>query len=373
MRVFLSGTSLDPAYGGPAYSVSRLATALAEAGVDVGLWSPDGSALATDLVPRDSRVERLGGSAREALGRFGRADVIHDNGLWRSHNHRLRVVAASRRIPRIVSTRGMLEPWALEHKRLKKRIAWWAYQRRDLMKAAAIHATSAPELENLLSHSLGVPLRFIPNGVDLPAAGVLRHSGAVASGAHPDEVHERVLTALFVGRIYPVKGLPMLIEAWARVRPRGWRLQIVGPDESGHRAEVERRVTAAGLESEISFTGPLTGADKEAAFTNADLFVLPTHSESFGMAIAEALSHGLPVLTTTAAPWPALEDRTCGWRVEATVDGLARGLAKVVALSPETLRAMGLAGHEFVAFRLRWERIAKQFCELYEEAIDGAG
>lgn len=297
------------------------------------------------------------------MAAFGSPDVIHDNGLWRLHNHRLAVIARSRGIPRVVSTRGMLEPWALRHKWLKKQIAWWFYQRRDLSGAGVIHATSEAELENLAALPLGVPVRLIANGVDVPAEG---WPDAVTGGRGDGSVCR---TALFVGRIYPVKGLPMLVEAWARVRPRDWRLVIAGPDEAGHRREVERAVAAADLGGSISFAGPLDGEAKEAAYRNADLFVLPTRSESFGMAIAEALAHGLPVLTTTAAPWPALEPRGCGWRVDATVEGIEAGLRDVTALDAATLRGRGLAGRALVESGYQWSAVARQFFGLYEEVV----
>jgi glycosyltransferase involved in cell wall biosynthesis len=363
VKVFLAGTNLNPSYGGPAYSVSRLAAALAQSGVEVGLWAPDGSAITTSLLSHDSGVRRLGGTERAALEAFGKPDVLHDNGLWMPHNHRLCRIAANRAIPRVISTRGMLEPWAVHHKLLKKRIAWWIYQRSDLKRAALLHATSEAEVRNLSRLGLGVPVRFIPNGVDLPADGIGRRAEATANG-------NRARTALFVGRIYPVKGLPMLVEAWSRVRPQGWRLQIVGPDEAGHRVVVEKAVAAAGLEHAISFSGPLDGDAKAAAFRSADLFVLPTHSESFGMAIAEALAYGVPVLTTTSAPWPVLTERGCGWRVDPTVEGMVHGLRTAVSLGSDALLAMGLAGRDFVASEFKWELIANQFHRFYQETVD---
>src|SRR5207244_1623092 len=166
-----------------------------------------------------------------------------------------------------------------------------------------------------------------------------------------------------------VKGLPTLIEAWARVRPDGWLLQIVGPDEAGHKAEVEKAVSAAGLNEVISFVGPLDGEAKRSVLLNADLFVLPTHSESFGMVIAEALAHGLPVLTTTGAPWSMLPQRGCGWWVDPTVDGLTGGLRQATSLDSGMLQAMGAKGRELVIAEYRWERIAKQFVITYEDVI----
>lgn len=356
MRIFLAGTSFLPTYGGPAYSVSRLALALADGGGHVGVWSPDQSAVTTPLLSEGSGVQRLTGTASEALHAFGRTDVIHDNGIWWAHNHRLAALAAAHDIPRIVSTRGMLERWAVNHKRLKKRLAWWLYQRHDLERAQCHHATAEAEATGLRRLSLRVPVRVIPNGVDVPSLD------SPAERPYPRR-------ALFIGRIYPVKGLPMLIEAWARVRPQGWCLHIAGPDEAGHRAEIERAVRVAGLDSIVSFDGLLDDRAKRAALIAADLFVLPSHSESFGMAIGEALAHGLPVLTTTAAPWPALGAWNCGWRVEPSAEALAAGLREATSLDGATLRAMGAKGRDKVLEECGWDRVAAQFMTTYESLL----
>jgi glycosyltransferase involved in cell wall biosynthesis len=349
LKLFLSSTSLLSAYGGPAHSVSRLAESLADEGIEVGLWAADGSAPVTPLVRRDVSLTRLDGPLERALETFGRPDIIHDNGLWLRHNHRLAVLAANRAIPRTVSTRGMLEPWAMSHKQFKKRIAWMAYQKRDLRLASAIHATTSVEARNIERLDLGVPVRAIPNGVDLPPG---RRAAADNRGTR---------TALFLGRIYPVKGLPMLIEAWDKVRPVGWRLVVAGPDEAGHLAVVKRLVKEASLSDVISFPGQVTGEKKQKLFAEAELFALPTHSESFGMAIAEALAFELPVLTTTGAPWPELESRNCGWSVEPTSSGLAKGLAAATSKTNGELLEMGRNGREFVSANYAWTVIGPAF------------
>lgn len=363
MRIFLAGTSLLPSYGGPAYSVARLAAALAEAGAEVGLWASDQSALSAPLLHTHGSIRVLEGNAAEALEKFGIIDVLHDNGIWLLHNHRLAVFAVQRRIPRIVSTRGMLEPWAAGHKRLKKNIAWWLYQRRDLQRAQLVHTTATQEACNLKRLRLGVPACVIPNGVDVPeinSKGGETTKALSASGWR---------TALFLGRIYPVKGLPMLIEAWARVRPVGWRLQIAGPDEAGHRAEVERAVSVAGLRDVVSFLGPVEGEAKTAAFFGAELLVLPSHSESFGMAVAEALAHGVPVLTTTGTPWAELTERGCGWWVAPTVDGIADGLRQATSQEAAALRTLGAKGRAWVVAEFGWETVANKFLRAYEQLM----
>ena len=161
----------------------------------------------------------------------------------------------------------------------------------------------------------------------------------------------------------------MLVEAWARVRPDGWLLRIAGPDEGGHQNQVANAVSAAGLSEVVSFTGPIGQGMKKSAFFDADLFVLPTHSESFGMVVAEALAHGLPVLTTTGAPWSILPKSGCGWWVEATVDGITEGLRQATTLDPETLQAMGAKGRALVIAEFSWKRVADLILSTYEGVL----
>lgn len=359
MKVVLAVKSLLPSYGGPAFSVSRLALALADAGVAVGLWASDWSALKTPLLPAHSSVNPISGPIVEALDRYGWPDIIHDNGIWLAHNHRIADLAAARNVVRVVSTRGMLEPWAMHHKRLKKGLAWWLYQRRDLCRASYHHTTAGTEAETLRQFRLGVPIGVIPNGIDIANGGPRRDRQA------------GVRTALFLGRIHPVKGLSPLVEAWARLRPPGWQLQIAGPDETGHRAALKRQVAAAALSKSVDFLGPLDTDAKERAFYNADLFVLPSFSESFGMAIGEALAHGVPVLTTTGAPWPILAERGCGWSVAPTVDGITEGLRQATSMDPVALTAMGEGGREFVRREFAWPSIARRFIDSYEMLLAG--
>ncbi len=359
MNVFIAGASFQASYGGPAVSVSRLAAAVADAGAKVALWAPDGSAVTSSVVPRTGvAITRLDGSLEEALSAAGTPDVIHDNGLWLPHNHRIAELASRRGIARIVSIRGMLEPWAIRHKRVKKAIAWRLYQRRDLERSTMLHATAASEIEAV--RALGVTSRIveIPNGADLPDQW---RSAAPANQRQ----------ALFLSRIHPKKGLPMLIEAWARLRPSGWSLRIAGPDEGGHRAQIEDLVARCGLIGVVTFLGPVEGEEKAATYRAADLFVLPTYSENFGMVVAEALAHGLPALTTRGAPWRELETERCGWWVEATVDGVLSGLAAAIATSPETRHEMGQRGRAMIAARYGWELIAGRFIALYEQAAAG--
>src|SRR5215469_1796428 len=359
MKVLFTSASLLADYGGPAFSITALARSLADAGVQVAFWAADQSAASTPLLGSDSSVRRIVGPESDALKFLWRGGILHDSGIWLPHNHRLATLANKNGVARVVSTRGMLEPWARSHKRARKLLVWNLYQRRDLKLARCHHATSDSEARNLQRFRLGVRILTIPNGVDVPPDQI------VADEAKP----RGSKTALFLGRIYPVKGLPMLVDAWSRVRPHGWVLRVAGPDEAGHRKQVEKAVRAAGLDQVVSFTGPVEPQMKRSLFLSADLLVLPSYSESFGMVVAEALAHGLPVLTTTGTPWSNLRQNGCGWYVEPTPDGLADGLRAATLLDRATLREMGATGRVFAKTEFSWRRVASRFISLYESLL----
>jgi len=257
----------------------------------------------------------------------------------------------------------MLSPWARKHKGIKKALAWALYQRRDLKSSATLHATSQDEAVELQQLNLGPPVVMLPNGIDV--SGDQRVSSAPMRSAQDKR------TALFLGRLYPVKGLPNLIEAWAAVYPKGWRLLIAGPDEAGHKQELEAQIDRLGLRDVIEFLGPVQGKDKARLFLSADLFVLPSLSESFGMALAEAMLANLPVLTTVAVPWPDVEIQRLGWRVQLDKSSLAEGLRAATSAPVDELRAMGNRASSYVRSNYGWDKLAQSYVEMYESAIAG--
>jgi glycosyltransferase involved in cell wall biosynthesis len=174
---------------------------------------------------------------------------------------------------------------------------------------------------------------------------------------------------LYLGRIYPVKGLSLLLDAWADVRPGNWRLLIVGPDEAGHRGELEAQRRRLGLEDKVAFHESVSGPEKENVYRQADIFVLPSLSESFGMSVAEAMGYGLPVIASTAAPWPVIASENLGWWVNPTRSDLARAVRAATAASPETLRAMGQKASVHVRSALSWKVLVPRYIDMYERAI----
>lgn len=366
MTVLHTIASLDPASGGPARSVPQLLLALKAAGFDVALWVAS--------APREEWISKL---KRAGIPVCFTNDpdpsgvaLIHDHGLWLPSNHRIERFATRHGIPRVVSPRGMLEPWALNHRKWKKRLAWWLYQRSDLRRAVALHATAPSEEAQFRKLGLKMPVLMIPNGVEIPEGRGERDSGfRIQDGGFKGEGDSGVRTALFLGRIHPKKGLPMLVEAWAKVRPSGWRMRVAGPDEDGHRAEISAMIHEAGLDDVWSLEGEVSDEAKWKVFAEADLFILPTYSENFGISVAEALAAGLPVITTTGAPWNGLLSHRCGWWVDPTAAALSGVLAVATSSGADTLREMGSRGRSWMASDFSWKGVAESMSKAYKTLV----
>ena len=110
----------------------------------------------------------------------------------------------------------------------------------------------------------------------------------------------------------------MLLDAWKQLAPDDWRLVIAGNDDSNHLPVIEAKIRELGLDDSVEIAGPLFGEAKEQAFLDADIFVLPSYSENFGIVVTEALGYQVPVLTTTGCSWRELDTERCGWWVDPT-------------------------------------------------------
>jgi glycosyltransferase involved in cell wall biosynthesis len=171
---------------------------------------------------------------------------------------------------------------------------------------------------------------------------------------------------LFLGRVHPKKGLDVLLNAWRAIEPRfkDWDLRIVGPDNDGYLHRMKQLAADLGLQR-VRFDGPLHGDAKWEAYRAAALFVLPTHSENFGISVAEALAAGTPVIVTKGAPWPQLEAQGAGWWIELGTEALVPALERAIDLGVETLSGMGQAGRAWMIRDYSWSRIGRTMAEVY--------
>ena len=176
--------------------------------------------------------------------------------------------------------------------------------------------------------------------------------------------------AVFMGRLHPGKGLLTLAEAWAKVRPQGWKMVVVGPDSYGHKKDIVAKLEELGIRDEWEFVGMVGDEEKWGYYHQASLLLHPSVSENFGITIAEGLAAGLPVICTRGTPWENLEDHKCGWWIDIGVEPLTKALTEAMALSPDELQAMGLRGRKMVEEKYTWGAVAEKMIEGYEEVIN---
>jgi len=378
--------SIAARYGGPSYSVRRLWQSALQQGVSVTVHSTDSFQVGESdedrklWQPLDCRrwpavgLKALGYSSKMANGveqsLVGGSSVISQHGLWLHYGRVAKNLGKHNSAPVIIHPHGMLEPWALRRSSWKKQMTGRLWEFENLRAAACLRVTSTDELQSVRSFGLKNPVALIPHGIDVLDDASLP-SRVEAETLLPGWKGKRVL--LFLSRVHPKKGLKALLQAWSALKAeRGdWLLAIAGPDQGGHTDELKQLAVELNLSPSVIFMGALFGEQKLAAYALAELSVLPSFSENFGVAVAEALAAGVPVLTTRGTPWKELRERGCGWCVEATAEELTASLREALSLSPEELAKMGASGRLWMRRDFSWQRVAAQMIEVCEWTLDG--
>jgi glycosyltransferase involved in cell wall biosynthesis len=345
MRILHIISSLDISQGGPSMSVSEFGLHLAQKDIEICLLSVKSKNPYIKDSPLKNLVVTLvdKGMLEKTMNEICRvpgADLLHGHGLWQMPVHKMSGSARKMKIPYIISPHGMLEPWSLKTKKIKKGLALWGYQRRDLVNASCIHATSLSEAENIRKLGFTNPIAVIPNGIDLSQFNL-------PVNKQPGDKK----TILFLSRIHPKKGCELLIEAWHQIDKdtrKGWQVEIAGAGEESYIRSLKELITKKGLSAEIKLTGPRYNEERLSAYHNADLFVLPTYSENFGLVIAEAMACGLPVITTRGTPWEELNSLNAGWWTDIGVDPLVNSMKAALQLQDDDLKKMGINGRKLV-------------------------
>ena len=358
---------------GPSYSVPRLCEAVAIGGKEVSLHVldplPAGRQYLFPVSNYPARALpslRLGRSPelKKALLEIGRSKdaILHNHSLWMMPNIYPAAARKQGRCKLVSSPRGTMSPWARVRSRWKKMAMWHFGQRAMLEACDLFHATSSGEAEEIREMGFeSKPIATIPNGVDLPPLG---------AGIGEAKAKRRIV---FLSRIHPKKGVDVLLRCWKRIADdnQDWELLIYGPENrDGYRAKMK---TLAETEEipRVSFPGAVYDDAKWEVLFKADLFVLPTHSENFGVAVAEALSCRTPCIVTKGAPWSGLPSHDCGWWVNNAEAAIEAAMREAVALPPERLEEMGSKGRDWMERSFSWNEIAERMVKCYEWLLHG--
>jgi glycosyltransferase involved in cell wall biosynthesis len=382
MRILHVTSSLAPELGGPSKATIEMARWVAARGhkveifttdwglegrVDVsGVPVPEGAAAIRYFPVHSPRVFKTSWPLWQALMReVSRFDVVHLHSLYLFHNWATPIACRRAGVPYILRPHGVLDPYIRRRHRWRKSVIEALFQNRVLREAEAIHYTAEEERRLAEPHAHNPRGVVVPLGIDLGEYERLPDP-YVFFARYPETRGRRIV--LFLSRLHVKKGLEFLVPAFARVaasRP-DLHLVVAGPDE-GMGATLRGWIRDAGLETRASIVGMLTGADKLAAFAAATVFVLPSHTENFGVAVLEAMAAGLPVLISDQVNiWREISDAGAGIIVRTETGAVEAGLARLLD-HPEIANRMGQAGRRLAEERFAWPRVAAALEALYAE------
>ena len=283
-------------------------------------------------------------------------DVVHVNCCWQPESAMVQRWSMNRGFKTVYSPHGMLEPWIMNrHYWTRKVPALLLYQKSAIKNADIIHATAESECQHLMELGYNKKVVVIANGIDIDQIQM-------------KSSWQRTKTLLYLSRIHVKKGIELLINAVAELKDlmQGYRVLIAGEGESNYIAELKKLTKNKGVDRIVDFVGGVYGDEKWQLYRQADVFVLPTYSENFGIVVAEALASGTPVITTTGTPWEELQTKQCGWWIPCTQEDITYAVRAAINATDEKLQLLGLNGRRLMEERYSVEAIAQQMKSLYE-------
>lgn len=286
-------------------------------------------------------------------------DIVHVNCCWMPGCAFTQKWAQQLGYKIVLTPHGMLEPWIIKrHYWTKKVPALLLYQKQAVVKADYLHATAQSEKENLLKLNYNNKIEIIANGIEV------KNVALKTSWNRKKEI-------LFLSRIHVKKGINFLIEATANLKTelQGYTINIAGEGEESYINELKQLASKLGIADLIHFIGGVYGDEKWELFRKADLFVLPTHSENFGIVVAEALACGTPVITTQGTPWQELESYHCGWWTEIGTEATTKALKEFLQCTEVQLKQMGKNGRRLMEEKYSSQKMAHSMVNLYRKIL----
>ena len=361
-------------YGGPIESVYQLCRHLGQAGCNVRVLTTDANGPDKVLNVETNREIGMGNNLHvryckrlirhsvspRLMGLLPRyvswADIVH---LTSGYSFPTIPTLTACRIlgkPLVWSPRGSFQRWD-GSRRVGLKKVWEQICKTVAPHALIIHATSGREAQSAQERFIRSDVVLIPNGVKIPEH-VVRSDGETRS-----------LRMLYLGRLDPIKGIENLLVACRKIyRDEGpaWFLTIAGVGEARYVASLKSLISELGIQQQVQMVGEVKRDSIGPLFERADLVVVPSYSENFGMVVAEALAHGVPVIASKGTPWSGLEKHECGLWVDNTPDSLA---AAVQSLKEADLPRMGIAGREWMKESYSWEVTAAQMYKSYQSIM----
>ena len=292
-------------------------------------------------------------------------DIVHTHGTWYFPQFIAYWAAKRSRTPLIASIHGELSDVRLSYRSFKKKIYSALIQKKILREASGVHALSQKEAQDIMNYAPNNRVIIIPNGVDCDCLEKVPSHGSL--GEHYTRIKDKKVI-LFLGRIEEGKGLDLLARsAGILCRKRhDVHFLIAGPDNWGYGVVLKHIVKEEGVLDNVTFTGLLTGQEKHEALAISDIFVLPSRSEGFSVAVLEAMACGLPVIISRQCNFPEVGEKGCGRVINMDAEELSEALA-VLLDDPGLLKEMGFLGKQLVRKSFALDTISDQMLSAYRE------
>jgi glycosyltransferase involved in cell wall biosynthesis len=287
------------------------------------------------------------------------ADVVHLTAVYSFPSLPTLLCCKAFKKPLIWSPHGSLQRWS-GSTRVRVKAAWEQACRLVAPSRLRLHVTSQEEADDSTVRLPWLRTNVIPNGVEVPLK-IKRETG------------DGRLRLVYLGRLHQIKALDHLIDACGLLNSGtdpSWTLAIAGSGETDYVRELHARTDRAGLSQRVRFVGEVAGPHKDELLANADVLVLPSHVENFGIVVAEALARGVPVIASQGTPWSRLETVGCGLWVNNNPASLAVAIRRI---SQMPLIDMGQSGREWMQREFGWNTIAGRMVHLYREVIGLGG
>jgi glycosyltransferase involved in cell wall biosynthesis len=294
------------------------------------------------------------------------ADVLHLHTPWLESNRQFADLAARHGLPYLVSIHGMLDDWSMAQKSLKKRLYLALVGRRFLNRAARVHCTAEAELAQASKWFANSRTAVLPYLVDLAPFETLPGPAAGLALLPPGQ--RELPKLLFLSRLHEKKGVDVLLRAAAQLRDAGrkFTVMIAGTGDATYERTLKDLVAQLRLQEIVYFLGLITGQTKVSLYKSADVFVLPTQQENFGLVLIESLACGTPVVTTRGTDiWHELE-QAGGVIAEPTPEAIARAIARLLDDPAERARR-GERGRQWTFQTLAVAPLAERYEALYRE------
>ena len=284
-------------------------------------------------------------------------DIVHVNCCWMPACAAVQRIAKKKGYRVVLTPHGMLEPWIVKRHYLTRKLpALLLYQRTAIRKADCLQATAESEYDNLLHLGYNDKITVVKLGID-------------ADGIKMKKSWKKMRQILFLSRVHVKKGINFLIEAAAELRNelQGYKIIVAGEGEAEYVAALKRQIEDNGLQDIVQLIGGVYGDEKWRLFQTSDFFVLPTHSENFGLAIAESLASGTPVITTVGTPWSDLNTACAGAWIEIGTKPLVETMRKFMAMTDVELEQTGRNGRKLIETKYSAKAMAREMMEVYAQ------